>query len=294
MSKPGRNDPCYCGSGQKYKKCHMKIDQEKEKERRQINAAGEFLRQDLLRFARDERFAAAFAAALPIYWNGYYELNTADEMSQDEAMRFIDWFVFDFIPAEHGVTAEQLTAESDTDAEVTLPDRRLLEIYHEEKWEDLSQYQQPILTDWLAAEPASAYELVSYQGQLLSVRDYLTGETYELYEGGGRGDVEIGELILARLLPVAGRLELSTTAGYLPEDEIGDLQEKMLAAKTADQERFPGASQRDFMRRHNHRLIHHALEQAEAQGRPPVARLDPERSDKLARKMLTGLKKKLI
>jgi len=24
----GRNDPCYCGSGKKYKKCHMKIDQE--------------------------------------------------------------------------------------------------------------------------------------------------------------------------------------------------------------------------------------------------------------------------
>ncbi len=21
--KPGRNDPCWCGSGKKYKKCHM-------------------------------------------------------------------------------------------------------------------------------------------------------------------------------------------------------------------------------------------------------------------------------
>jgi methionyl aminopeptidase len=41
MNKPGRNDPCYCGSGEKYKKCHMKIDQEKEKERRQLKAAGQ-------------------------------------------------------------------------------------------------------------------------------------------------------------------------------------------------------------------------------------------------------------
>jgi preprotein translocase subunit SecA len=23
----GRNDPCYCGSGKKYKKCHMLIDE---------------------------------------------------------------------------------------------------------------------------------------------------------------------------------------------------------------------------------------------------------------------------
>ena len=25
-SRPGRNDPCWCGSGQKYKKCHLDAD----------------------------------------------------------------------------------------------------------------------------------------------------------------------------------------------------------------------------------------------------------------------------
>ncbi len=24
---PGRNEPCWCGSGQKYKKCHEAVDQ---------------------------------------------------------------------------------------------------------------------------------------------------------------------------------------------------------------------------------------------------------------------------
>ncbi|HHT20941.1 MAG TPA: SEC-C domain-containing protein [Tissierellia bacterium] len=28
--KPGRNDPCHCGSGKKYKHCHLRDDQEKE------------------------------------------------------------------------------------------------------------------------------------------------------------------------------------------------------------------------------------------------------------------------
>lgn len=27
MKTPGRNDPCWCGSGKKYKKCHMAADQ---------------------------------------------------------------------------------------------------------------------------------------------------------------------------------------------------------------------------------------------------------------------------
>ena len=26
ISKPGRNDPCHCGSGKKYKKCHLASD----------------------------------------------------------------------------------------------------------------------------------------------------------------------------------------------------------------------------------------------------------------------------
>lgn len=29
--KPGRNEPCWCGSGKKYKKCHFKADAKKFK-----------------------------------------------------------------------------------------------------------------------------------------------------------------------------------------------------------------------------------------------------------------------
>ena len=27
--KPGRNDPCWCGSGKKYKRCHLDSDRRK-------------------------------------------------------------------------------------------------------------------------------------------------------------------------------------------------------------------------------------------------------------------------
>lgn len=30
MEKPGRNDPCWCGSGKKYKKCHIDFDEKSE------------------------------------------------------------------------------------------------------------------------------------------------------------------------------------------------------------------------------------------------------------------------
>jgi hypothetical protein len=28
--KPGRNDPCWCGSGKKYKRCHLPGDDKKQ------------------------------------------------------------------------------------------------------------------------------------------------------------------------------------------------------------------------------------------------------------------------
>jgi len=31
MATPGRNDPCYCGSGKKYKKCHLELDEAADK-----------------------------------------------------------------------------------------------------------------------------------------------------------------------------------------------------------------------------------------------------------------------
>jgi hypothetical protein len=259
MDKPGRNDPCYCGSGQKYKKCHMPEDQAKEQAQHAAREAVRYIRRDLLKFARDERFNAAFAVALPFYWNDLYQFDNAEQMSQDEALRFFDWFMFDYDVPEYG---------------------RLIETYYTERYNDLSTAQQAALEQWRTAPPASAYELLAYEGQTLELRDYFSGEEATVYESSGRGVVEIGEVILTRVVPVLDRYEFSTTAAYLPAAEIADLQEKMAAAKTAYLADHPDATHEQFMRANNHLIIHHALEQAQLQKRPPVARLDSNRLDK--------------
>lgn len=259
MNQPGRNDPCYCGSGQKYKKCHQKIDQAKEREERAWKEAGRFLHRELLKFARDERFADSFKEVLSFYWDGYYDVDTAEEMSMDEALRFFDWFAFDYQPKDSP---------------------RLVELYHQEHRQDLSTHQQETLDKWLETEPSGAYELTDFEGQTLQLRDFVSGESYEVFEPSGRGSVEIGEVILARLLPIKDTLQFSTSAAYLPAAEITDLADKLKQTKEADEEAYPGATHAEFMRRNNHLLIHHALAEAKVQGRPPVARVNPNREDK--------------
>lgn len=39
MASLGRNDPCHCGSGKKYKNCHLGQDEAKEREARAEAAA---------------------------------------------------------------------------------------------------------------------------------------------------------------------------------------------------------------------------------------------------------------
>lgn len=258
MNKPGRNDPCYCGSGKKYKQCHLREDQEKERERRAEADAAHFLRLDVPAFAREEQFAADFDRALPIYWNEYYDAENAGQMSEFEALRFLDWFVFDF----------------------TLEDgRRILDIYQEEHAEDLQPHQKELLDSWMTAPPAGAYQLNDYEGKVLQLQDFLTGEAYEVFESSGKGNVDIGDVILARLVPVFGQLEFSSPAAFLPKEETGGLKEKLEEAQKADAEEHPKATTEEFMRRNNHLLVHHALAEAERLERPPVARLDPQRTD---------------
>lgn len=268
MSKPGRNDPCYCGSGLKYKKCHMQEDQTLEKERSLNERAGNFIRRDLLKFARDERFAEEFAKTLALYWDGYYDPSNAEQMSQPEALRFFDWFLFDH----------------------ELPEgKRLIELYAEERMADLSTAQQKIAADWINVGGGSLYELTAYEGQVLQLRDYFTGEESAVYEAGGRGNVELGELIITRLVPVSDRIELSTTAAYLPAAEITDVKAKIEAAKEAYLAEHPEASHTEFMRKHSHLLVHHALLEAKNQGRPPVTRLDANRPDTKTQKIARGM-----
>jgi hypothetical protein len=248
----------------------MGEDKAAEKESRKLVDAARWLSQDFMKYARDERFMEAFAIGIGLYWNGYYTFEDAEAMGMNEAFRFFDWFVFDF-------------QYEDTP--------RLIDSYHEEKYDDLTIQQQQVIDSWLDAPPAAAYELLDYNGQSLHIADFVTGEEFDIYEAGGHGPAEPGDLLLGRIVPVKNRREFSTVAAYLPRDEIADLSEKLENALASDNKIHPGATYHESMRRKGFIIIHHALEQAELNGRHPVARYDPDRKDNLARKAAEKLRK---
>ena len=139
--------------------------------------------------------------------------------------------------------------------------------------------------------PASAYELLDYDGQLLQIREFVSGEEYEVFVAGGHGPLEAGDLLLGRLIPIHNQLEFSTIVAYIPGAEIAELDEKIKAAKAVDAEKYPDSTAQEFLRRNGYIFVHHALEQSELMERAPVAAMDIGKFDKFVLKADQGMRK---
>jgi hypothetical protein len=271
-AKIGRNDPCYCGSGKKFKNCHLKIEQEQAKEDRAWESAARFLRRDLLAFAREERFVESFAAGIALFFNNYYTIETAAEMSEPEGLRFFDWFTHDATPDDRP---------------------RLIEVYYQEKAGVMDEKERALLDGWLAAEPACAYVLMDATGEgkrTLHLENLFDARLWSVNDSAGPGRAEPGDVLVARLLPFRDELRMSGATGYLPAGEATGLKPFVTAAWESYQAQQPEADWATFLRHHSHLFAHFELQAAKDAGRPPVARLDPTRPQSQAMRMLQQLR----
>src|SRR5262245_6728945 len=101
MTVPGRNDPCSCGSGLKYKKCCLGKEASASPEVF-TEAERKSALDRLFRFSGRTEFEPAHSAAHAEFWAGWTAQRSEDEVN--EAMRLqqsdtatLEWFVFDFL-----------------------------------------------------------------------------------------------------------------------------------------------------------------------------------------------------
>ncbi|MBN1314716.1 MAG: SEC-C domain-containing protein [Anaerolineales bacterium] len=257
--KVKRNDPCPCGSGKKYKQCCLPVEQAQAKEEREWEDAAGFLRRDFLFFAREERFAKPFASGLELFFNGLHTIETAHEMSELESFRFIEWFVYDYFPDDG---------------------QRLIEEYKADKGELLNRKESDVLDGWIKAGPVSAYRLADATGEgkrTLVLQNLFDEIEHTVRNTSGPGRAEAGDVLIARLLPMRDEIRMSAATGFLPADEAADLKPFILKAWDDYKEKKPDAIWDEFLRRRSYLFAHYELDAAKKAGRPPVARLDPDR-----------------
>ncbi|HEY7392166.1 MAG TPA: SEC-C metal-binding domain-containing protein [Bryobacteraceae bacterium] len=106
--KPGRNEPCWCGSGKKYKKCHLASDEQEERSARAsepkttAEPLDARLQRELIR-AVERSDPAEYAEAHMLYFGRPPEEQNSNNQD-DSRGGFIEWYIHDFRPQATGRT----------------------------------------------------------------------------------------------------------------------------------------------------------------------------------------------
>ncbi len=165
----GRNDPCPCGSGRKYKKCHLPLDRQKSARRSEgqaLHGLDARLVEDLLDYGF-ERFGDVAERAMEAF------------LDPEEALTLaLPWSVY-------GAPVE---------------DRPLVDWFLEERGRRLS----PAERAWLEAQRQawlSAWEVTAVEpGETMTLRDLLSNETRTVEESRASQSLVARDVILARVV----------------------------------------------------------------------------------------------
>lgn len=186
MSKPGRNDPCPCGSGKKYKKCcladtFVQVGKEESIRKRLVDNLMEFF---------NKNFRDTVEAAHVMFWDDFIPQQHLEGHSLDIAYQnFFEWITFDFI--------------IDPDE-----DKTLIDLYMERN-KKLTQDEHNVLAK-MKDSVISLYEVQEvFPEKGLLLKDLLMGGEYDVKEKAATRGLRRWDIYAARLLLIDGQYIMS-------------------------------------------------------------------------------------
>ena len=194
----GRNDPCPCGSGKKFKLCHGRTSVPAQEaayfRNRRLDAESGQL---LTKFAR-KKFGDE---ALELAWDEYQLSNEIPfDMSSPDSDSFMRWFTYNWQPEGEETLAELFLAENGSKLDPDL--RRFID------------------STWRS--PYSFYQTLSVEtGAGLTLRDILRKREIHVIEKSASKILEMGHILLARVVELEGIFFfMGTSAFVLPPDYL--------------------------------------------------------------------------
>jgi hypothetical protein len=190
--KTGRNDPCPCGSGKKYKKCCLgKEDVSVELLWRRLGEAHDRLVHRLMKHAHDVFGEMAVAEALDefLFWT---EEDEYEEILTDHEEFFYPWFLFNW------------TYDSnETDVALNGPENiTVAELYAAQQGKRLDPLERRLI-ETTVGRPFSFYEVLDCQpGQGYRLKDIFRGDSVDVLEKMGSQNASRGDILLARLVQI--------------------------------------------------------------------------------------------
>ena len=203
MAKVGRNAPCPCGSGRKYKRCCLREEQ----------ALGQLylllidLMEEVVHFA-EERYGEDILGQA---WLDFWEEEPPEHWEESELFDlFIGWFAFHWIPEERDLESDILPCPGSLAAKML-----------ESEWQ-----LQPAARQLLAAarqEPLAYWEIESTDGQgRARMRELVLGRRLEVWLPAPYRSIEADDMVLAQAIPAGGTHILGAVSPPLAGPIFGD------------------------------------------------------------------------
>lgn len=190
MTKPGRNAPCPCGSGKKYKKCCLTKEAAPvaslnwQKMRRTEGELIHILLKHTDKYYSQEAVADAWDEFS--LWNDV-PMDPESEPELDTA--FIPWFVFNWIPDN-----------AEVDEAEHYPEMQVAMHYLEQKASRLDSFQRRFIEE-ICSQPYSFFVVTDVVlGQQMTLRDLLLGREVTVHERQASSTLRNGSIIYTRII----------------------------------------------------------------------------------------------
>ena len=239
QGKAGRNDPCPCGSGKKYKKCCLlKQGEHKSSATSAISDVENALMERLFTYSYDKKFRGSFLQASGRYWRTEPKepLVLPEDVVEEDHGAFTEWFLNDFL----------------------LPSgKTIVEEFYSAQFSRLTPEERAILEAHMVGY-TSVYEIQEvFEGKGFRAKDLLMSGELEIREVSGSRQLVKWDIITARVYTVNGISKIAgPTTQMVPRDLLDSFmgflrQEQEVFTREAGKEGWPA-----FMKARSYRIRH--------------------------------------
>ena len=191
MASTGRNDPCPCGSGRKFKQCCLRQRDAEDAARIRLRTAEGLLIPALFAYAADELGPEFLEEA----WEAFFlweDVPEEIESSREFGTTFDPFLVFSFIPDP----ADDLPDGWPTEA-------LALHFLHHEVESCPDEHREFI--EQACRSPASFLVIEAVvPGRTIDLRDILTGRRFHVLEQSASRTLQVGDLTFTRVVTAGG------------------------------------------------------------------------------------------
>jgi hypothetical protein len=192
MAAPGRNDPCPCGSGRKFKHCCLRPLDDEAAARMRLRTAEGVLVPALFAYAADEFGDEFFREA----WEEFFVWDAVPDSGADSpefGTTFDPFFVFSFVPD---------SAEDDLPA--GWPAEPLATHFLHHEVESCPDFHREFIAQACQSPPSFFVVESTIPGRALGLRDILTGRQFQVLEQSASRTLLAGDLTYTRVVTAGG------------------------------------------------------------------------------------------